>query len=68
MVQTRNVAIQPAIVEPGPAVDAQSEWGNKKLTMITPTWFHMHYKQGKPYMLGAYANDAEYFMEITKVY
>lgn len=27
----------------------QSEWGNIKLTMITPAWFHMRYKQGRAY-------------------
>jgi len=46
----------------------QSEWGNIKLTMITPAWFHMRYKQGRAYTKEAYANDAEYFKDVAKVY
>jgi methionine synthase II (cobalamin-independent) len=46
----------------------ESEWGNIKLTMITPAWFHMRYKQGKAYTPDAYANDAEYFQDVAKVY
>jgi hypothetical protein len=46
----------------------ESEWGNIKLTMITPAWFHMRYKQGSAYTKEAYANDAEYFKDVAKVY
>ncbi|KAK3298116.1 uncharacterized protein B0H64DRAFT_137848 [Chaetomium fimeti] len=46
----------------------QSEWGSIKLTMITPAWFHMRYKQGRAYSKEAYANDAEYFKDVAKVY
>ncbi|ORY57587.1 uncharacterized protein BCR38DRAFT_378420 [Pseudomassariella vexata] len=46
----------------------ESEWGNIKLTMITPAWFHMRYKQGRAYTQDAYANDAEYFADVAKVY
>ncbi|KAH6613231.1 hypothetical protein F5144DRAFT_499730 [Chaetomium tenue] len=46
----------------------QSEWGSIKLTMITPAWFHMRYKQGKAYSKEAYANDAEYFKDVASVY
>lgn len=46
----------------------QSEWGNIKLTMIAPSWFHMRYKQGCAYKKEAYANDAEYFADVAKVY
>ncbi|RKU41442.1 hypothetical protein DL546_001454 [Coniochaeta pulveracea] len=46
----------------------QSEWANIKLTMITPAWFHMRYKQGKAYTPEAYANDEEYFADVAKVY
>ncbi|KAK0614848.1 hypothetical protein B0T17DRAFT_510679 [Bombardia bombarda] len=45
-----------------------SEWANIKLTMITPAWFHMRYKQGRAYTKEAYANDAEYFKDVAKVY
>lgn len=46
----------------------ESEWANIKLTMITPAWFHMRYKQGKAYTPEAYANDADYFKDVAKVY
>ena len=46
----------------------ESEWKNIKLTMITPAWFHMRYKQGRAYTPEAYANDAEYFKDVAKVY
>lgn len=46
----------------------KEEWGNIKLTMITPAWFHMRYKQGRAYTPEAYANDAEYFTDVAKVY
>lgn len=46
----------------------KEEWGNIKLTVITPAWFHMRYKQGKAYTPEAYSNDAEYFKDVAKVY
>ncbi|KAI1775964.1 UROD/MetE-like protein [Hypoxylon cercidicola] len=46
----------------------ESEWGNIKLTMIAPSWFHMRYKQGRAYTKEAYANDAEYFEDVAQVY
>ncbi|KAI1089007.1 UROD/MetE-like protein [Rostrohypoxylon terebratum] len=46
----------------------ENEWGSIKLTMIAPSWFHMRYKQGRAYTKEAYANDAEYFADVAKVY
>lgn len=46
----------------------REDWGAIKLTMITPSWFHMRYKQGKAYSADAYSNDAEYFDDVAKVY
>jgi methionine synthase II (cobalamin-independent) len=46
----------------------QSDWASIKLTAITPAWFHMRYKQGRAYSKEAYANDAEYFKDVAKVY
>ena len=46
----------------------KEDWGNIKLTMITPAWFHQRYKQGKAYTPEAYNNDAEYFKDVAKVY
>ncbi|KAJ5651697.1 5-methyltetrahydropteroyltriglutamate-homocysteine methyltransferase [Penicillium longicatenatum] len=39
-----------------------------KVTLITPSWFHMRYKQGKAYTPEAYANDEEYFKGVAQVY
>jgi len=46
----------------------KENWGDIKLTMITPAWFHMRYKQGRAYTPEAYANDADYFEDVAKVY
>lgn len=46
----------------------KSEWGNIKLTMITPAWFHMRYKLGSAYTKDAYSSEAEYFADVAKVY
>ncbi|KAK6846250.1 5-methyltetrahydropteroyltriglutamate-homocysteine methyltransferase [Apiospora arundinis] len=46
----------------------ESEWKDIKITMITPAWFHMRYKQGRAYTKEAYANDAEYFKDVAKCY
>lgn len=46
----------------------EGEWGGVKLTMITPAWFHMRYKQGRAYTPEAYKDDAEYFKDVAKVY
>ncbi|KAF4343498.1 methionine synthase vitamin-b12 independent [Fusarium beomiforme] len=46
----------------------KEDWGSIKLTMITPAWFHMRYKQGKAYSPEAYKNDEEYFQDVAKVY
>jgi len=46
----------------------ESEWPNIKLTMITPAWFHMRYKQGRAYTPEAYSSDADYFADVAKVY
>ncbi|SPO06840.1 probable methionine synthase, vitamin-b12 independent [Cephalotrichum gorgonifer] len=46
----------------------EAEWADIKLTMITPAWFHMRYKQGKAYTPEAYSSDAEYFKDVAKVY
>ena len=50
------------------AAVSEAQCGDIKLTMITPAWFHMRYKQGKAYTETAYSSDAEYFEDIAKVY
>ena len=46
----------------------ESEWGNIKLTMITPAWFHMRYKQNRAWAEGVYKDDAEYFADVARAY
>jgi methionine synthase II (cobalamin-independent) len=46
----------------------KERWGDVKLTMITPAWFHMRYKQGKAYTPEAYSNDKDYFRDVAKAY
>ena len=46
----------------------KERWSDIKLTMITPAWFHMRYKQGRAYTPEAYKNDAEYFADVAKAY
>lgn len=50
------------------AATPKEQWGDIKLTMITPAWFHMRYKQGRAYTPEAYSNDEEYFKDVAKVY
>lgn len=46
----------------------REEWANIKLTVITPAWFHMRYKQGRAYSPEAYSNDGDYFRDVANVY
>lgn len=46
----------------------EERWGDIKLTVITPAWFHMRYKQGRAYTKEAYGSDAEYFKDVAKCY
>ncbi|KAI1827325.1 5-methyltetrahydropteroyltriglutamate-homocysteine methyltransferase [Xylaria intraflava] len=46
----------------------QSAWPDIKLTMITPAWFHMRYRQGSAYSSSAYENDAAYFADVAAAY
>ncbi|ODO01940.1 hypothetical protein L198_02670 [Cryptococcus wingfieldii CBS 7118] len=42
--------------------------GDVKLTMISPVWYHLRYREGKAYPADVYANDEEYFADIAKAY
>lgn len=46
----------------------QDRWGDIKLTMISPPWYHLRYKDGKAYPKEVYSNDEEYFQDIAKAY
>ncbi|RAL58870.1 hypothetical protein DID88_009290 [Monilinia fructigena] len=40
--------------------------GDIKLTMIAPPWYHLRYKDGNAFPKEVYANDEEYFSDISK--
>ncbi|KAG9234207.1 hypothetical protein BJ875DRAFT_462174 [Amylocarpus encephaloides] len=44
----------------------EEKWGEIKLTMIAPPWYHLRYKDGKAYPKDVYASDEEYFKDIAK--
>lgn len=44
----------------------EERWGDIKLTMIAPPWYHLRYKDGKAFPKEVYANDEEYFSDISK--
>ena len=46
----------------------KEQWGNIKLTMITPSWFHHRYLRGRAYVPEAYTNEQEYFADVAKAY
>ena len=46
----------------------KERWGDIKLTMITPAWFHMRYKQGRAYDPKAYDSEKEYFKDVAAAY
>lgn len=44
----------------------KEKWGEIKLTMIAPPWYHLRYKDGKAYPKDVYKDDEEYFADIAK--
>lgn len=46
----------------------ESEWGNIKITMISPSWYHFRYRNGRAYPKEVYANDDEYFKDVAAAY
>ncbi|KAE8444767.1 hypothetical protein EG329_014227 [Mollisiaceae sp. DMI_Dod_QoI] len=44
----------------------EERWGDIKLTMIAPPWYHLRYKDGLAFPKDVYASDAEYFADIAK--
>ncbi|BEI80886.1 hypothetical protein CcaverHIS002_0200460 [Cutaneotrichosporon cavernicola] len=39
-----------------------------KLTMISPVWYHLRYKEGEAYPSNAYSSDKEYFADIAAAF
>ncbi|GAB7347508.1 hypothetical protein MBLNU459_g4410t1 [Dothideomycetes sp. NU459] len=46
----------------------KEQWGNIKLTLAAPNWYHFRYKTGLAYPKEVYKNDEEYFADIAKAY
>lgn len=46
----------------------QSQWGNIKLTLAAPNWYHFRYKEGLAYPKEVYKNDDEYYADIAEAY
>ena len=44
----------------------EERWGDIKITMIAPPWYHLRYKEGQAYPLDVYPTDEEYFADISK--
>jgi methionine synthase II (cobalamin-independent) len=40
-------------------------WGEIKITMIAPPWYHLRYKEGSAYPADVYKSDEEYFWDIS---
>ena len=45
----------------------EDQWGNIKLTLTSPSWYHFRYGPKKAYLPGVYDNDEEYFADVAKV-
>ena len=46
----------------------KERWGDIKLTMIAPPWYHLRYKDGLAFPKDVYANDEEYFWDIAQAF
>ncbi|EOD48688.1 methionine vitamin-b12 independent [Neofusicoccum parvum] len=46
----------------------KERWGDIKLTLAAPNWYHLRYKEGQAYPKDVYSSDADYFADIAKAY
>ena len=44
------------------------EHKNIKITLISPSWYHFRYLNGRAYTKDVYSNDEEYFKDIAAAY
>lgn len=44
----------------------EERWGEIKLTMIAPPWYHLRYRDGLAFPSEVYASDEEYLADISK--
>ena len=45
-----------------------SQWGDIKLTLPSPSWYHLRYGPGRAYLKGVYEGDEPYFADVAKAY
>ena len=43
----------------------QDRWGDIKMTLPAPEWYHMRYIEGKAYPSSVYSSDKEFFADIA---
>ncbi|KAK8209624.1 hypothetical protein IWZ01DRAFT_325056 [Phyllosticta capitalensis] len=46
----------------------KERWGEIKLTLAAPNWYHLRYREGQAYPTDVYSSDEEYFGDIAKAY
>ena len=46
----------------------KERWGDIKLTLAAPNWYHLRYVEGKAYPKDVYDNDKQYFADVAKAY
>lgn len=46
----------------------KDRWHELKVTLISPVWYHLRYKQGQAFPKDAYATEEEYFKDIAAAY
>ncbi|KAL1639924.1 hypothetical protein SLS58_007512 [Diplodia intermedia] len=46
----------------------KERWGEIKLTLAAPNWYHLRYREGQAYPADVYSSDEEYFADIAKAY
>jgi methionine synthase II (cobalamin-independent) len=43
----------------------KEKWGDMKLTLAAPTWYHFRYTEGSAYPKDIYESDEEYFHDVA---
>jgi len=46
----------------------EDQWGNIKLTLPSPSWYHFRYAPGRAFPQNVYKTDEEYFADVAKAY
>ncbi|KAL2357306.1 hypothetical protein BJ546DRAFT_438579 [Cryomyces antarcticus] len=46
----------------------KERWGDIKMTLAAPEWYHMRYREGRAYPKDVYLSDEEYFSDIAAAY